>query len=117
MVAYASRKHSDTECHYHSNMLERLAVVWSVDDKFRHYLFGHKFIVVTDNAVKAWMFLKQKIKQTFAWKIITLQEYNFDVRHCTGGLSNVTNALSRNPFDCAQQTRQNHIFFAQMDIS
>lgn len=50
IVAYASRKLSDTERHYHSNELECLAVVWSVDDKFRHYFFGREFTMVMDNA-------------------------------------------------------------------
>lgn len=85
IIAYASRKLSDTKRHYHSNELECLAVVWSVNDKFRHYLFGRKFTVVTDNAAITWMFSKHQLKHKFARWIVTLQEYDFDVRHRARG--------------------------------
>lgn len=74
VVAYASRKLSDTERHYHCNELACLAVVWSVDDKCRHYVFGREFTLVTDNAAMTWMFAKRRLKHKFARWVITLQD-------------------------------------------
>lgn len=52
-VVYASRRTSEYEERYHSYELETLAVVWALE-KFRTYLIGLKFAVVTDcNAVRA----------------------------------------------------------------
>lgn len=79
VVAYASRKLSD-----HSNELECLAVVWSVDENFSHYLFGRQFTVVTDNSATAWMFQKQYLKHKFARWIARLQDYTYDVCHRAG---------------------------------
>ncbi|XP_077534640.1 uncharacterized protein LOC144146572 [Haemaphysalis longicornis] len=51
-VVYASRRTTECEERYHSYELETLAVVWALE-KFRFYLIGLNFKVVTDcNAVR-----------------------------------------------------------------
>lgn len=118
VVAYASRKLSDAESHYHSNELECLAVVWSVDDKFRHYLLGRHFTVVTDNTAISWMFSKQHLKHKFARWIIRLQEYDYSVRHRAGTLNQVADALSRNPSgDDSSTMKEAWILFSQQDVT
>ena len=48
-VAYASRSLSASEANYPAHKLEFLALKWSVCQKFRDFLYGAKFRVITDN--------------------------------------------------------------------
>lgn len=118
VIAYASRKLSDAETKYHSNELECLAVVWSVDDKFRHYLYGRRFTIVTDNTAIMWMFSKQQLKHKFARWILTLQDYTYSVRHRPGLYNRVADALSRNPVRSTSAHDQDHwILFSHQDLN
>ena len=49
MISYASRGLKRTEKNYPASKLEFLALKWAVTDKFSDYLYGTKFIVLTDN--------------------------------------------------------------------
>ena len=52
VLAFASRRLRPSEKNsslYSSMKLEVLAMKWTITDKFRHYLLGGKFKVVTDN--------------------------------------------------------------------
>lgn len=52
IVAYASHRLRDTEKNdrnYSSMKLELLALKWAITEKFRGYLLGSKFVVLTDN--------------------------------------------------------------------
>lgn len=48
-AAHASRGLSSSEKRYPTHKLEFLALKWSIEDKFYHYLYGNAFTVVTDN--------------------------------------------------------------------
>ena len=52
VISYASRTlkpYKKSMCNYSSAKLELLALKWSVCEKFRDYLIGSKFTVLTDN--------------------------------------------------------------------
>ena len=52
VLAFASRRLRPSEKNsslYSSMKLEFLAMKWAITDKFRHYLLGGKFKVITDN--------------------------------------------------------------------
>ena len=49
-IAYPSRFLNDAEKHYSINELELLGVVCSIEHS-RHYIYGKRFMVVTDHRV------------------------------------------------------------------
>lgn len=95
-VAYFSRQTTDPESRLHSYELETLAVVESLR-KFRPYLIGVQFTVVTDcNALKATKDKKELTPKIARWWLI-LQEFTFDVKYRPGNRMRHVDALSRNP--------------------
>lgn len=94
-VAYYSRQTSHSESKYHSYELETLAVVESLR-KFRTYLLGVNFTLVTDcNALKATKDKKDLIPRVARWWL-QLLEFNFDVKYRPGNRMQHVDALSRN---------------------
>lgn len=101
-VYYMSRKTTDAEARYSSYELEALAVIEGIK-KFRKYLFGIKFKIVTD--CKAFQMTLQKRDMSTSTKvarwIMLLQEYDFSVEHRAGSQMRHVDALSRNPYIAA----------------
>lgn len=99
-VAYYSRQTTAPEQKYHSYELETLAVVETLR-KFRTYLLGISFVVVTDcNSIKAASKKKQMIPRIARWWL-ELQEFTFEVQYRSGNRMNHVDALSRNPCEVA----------------
>ena len=98
-IAFVSRRLTDAERNYHSNELECLTLVWALR-KFRHYLFGRRFVVKTDNNVVRWLCSKKDLKGKFARWMMELQEYDFQIHHLKGVDNVVADALSRYPVGC-----------------
>ncbi|KAK9702531.1 Integrase core domain [Popillia japonica] len=95
-VAYFSRQTSDIEERYHSYELETLAVVDSVE-RFRIYLLGRKFKVVTDcNSLKTVMKKRDLTPRIARW-VLRLQEYDFDIEHRGGGHTYATRGRLESP--------------------
>lgn len=95
-IAYASRQTTETETRYHSFELEALAVVFSIQ-KFRVYVSGLKFQVVTDCSALRLAWSKRDLSPRIARWWLDLQEYDFDVEHRPGTSMSHVDALSRNP--------------------
>lgn len=98
-VHYMSRKTSDAESRYTSYELEALAIIEGIK-KFRHYLYGKHFKIVTD--CKAFqMTLNKKDLATSTrvvrW-ILFLQDYDYEIEHRDGSRMRHADALSRNPY-------------------
>lgn len=95
-VAYYSRHTNKAESKYHSYELETLAVVETLL-KFRVYLLGLTFKVVTDcNALKTASSKRDLIPRIARWWL-QLQEYTFNVEYRPGQRMQHVDALSRNP--------------------
>lgn len=108
-VIYYSRQTTDDEQIYHSYELETLAVVESLK-KFRVYLIGIEFIVVTDcNALKASSTKKDILPRIARWWL-QLQEYNFTVQYRPGNRLKHVDALSRNPSITENATNEETVF-------
>lgn len=97
-VAYFSRKTSREESIYHSYELESLAVVESLK-RFRVYLVGVEFKVVTDCAAVRQTFEKRDLLPRIARWWLSIQEYSFTVIHRPGTTHKHVDALSRSPVD------------------
>ncbi|CAI5933361.1 unnamed protein product [Closterium sp. NIES-65] len=96
VVAYASRSCSPAEAKYSSYHGEGLAAVWAVKH-FRVYLQGRKFTLITDHQPLQWLMTHQGLTGRNARWAVTLQEYDFKIRHRPGKTLQHVDGLSRNP--------------------
>uniref|UniRef100_A0A6V7LZN9 RNA-directed DNA polymerase n=1 Tax=Bracon brevicornis TaxID=1563983 RepID=A0A6V7LZN9_9HYME len=93
-IAYASRTLNQAELNYSTIEKELLAIVWGVKH-FRPYLYGRKFVVVTDHRPLRWIFnVKDPGSRLMHWRL-KLEEYEFEVVHKAGKLNTNADALSR----------------------
>lgn len=97
-VAYFSRKTSKEEALYHSFELETLAVVESLR-RFRVYLAGIKFKVVTDCVAVRQTFERKDLLPRVARWWLSIQEYDMSIVHKPGTSHKHVDALSRSPVE------------------
>ena len=98
VVMYASRMLTATEKKYHAYEKEALALVWSLD-LLKHYL-RTRFKVITD--CRSLMYLKNNSNNTrVARWILRLQEFDFEIQHRPGRLSNDCDGMTRQPLQSA----------------
>lgn len=97
-VAYYSRQTTADEQKLHSFELETLAVVSSLA-KFRVYLLGVKFTIVTDcNALRSTFTKRDLVPRISRWWIQFL-EYDCEIEYRAGDKMAHVDALSRSPID------------------
>ena len=95
---YMSRKTTDAEKKYCSYELEALAVINAVK-KFRVYLLGIRFKIVTDcSALEKTMQKKDLSTRVARWALL-LQEFDYVIEHRSGTRMAHVDALSRFPIN------------------
>ena len=96
IISLASRCLTSAESKYMTTELELLAIVYCVT-KFKYYLTGNKFEIITDH--KSLTFLNSTQfhnARLIRWNLI-LQQYNFNISYCRGVDNIMADFLSRNP--------------------
>jgi transposase InsO family protein len=97
-VAYFSRVTTPAERVYHSYELETIAVVECLK-RFRIYLLGRHFKLVTDCTAVRYTFAKRDLIPKIARWWLSVQEYDFEIEHRPGKLMQHVDALSRNAIE------------------
>nr|KAH0807678.1 hypothetical protein GEV33_015113 [Tenebrio molitor] len=115
-ICYFSRQTSKVEEKYHSYELETLAVVDPMR-RFRIYLLGIHFTVVTDcNAIRTTMTKRDLIPRVGRWWLLT-QEYDFSVEYRAGQKMAHVDALSRNSLQKEINDHENEFYVHHMSIN
>jgi hypothetical protein len=96
VIAFASRSLNETEKRYAVIEKELLAILWAIR-KFRPYLEGYHFSVITDHSALRWLNSLSSPSGRLARWAMELQEYSFEVIHRKGVFNVVADALSRLP--------------------
>lgn len=108
VIAYASRSLRPNErTAKNMSSLKLLALKWSVTEKFRHYLLGNKFTVITDNNPLKYLSTAKlgAYEQKWASQLV---EFDFEIKYRPGKQNVNADVLSRLPTDilceCIQGT-------------
>lgn len=96
VIAYASRSLNQAEKNYSTTERECLAVVFAVE-KFRPYVDGYNFKIITDHYSLIWLYSLKEPKGRLARWIMKLQSYNFEITHRPGKENLLADSLSRFP--------------------
>lgn len=99
VIAFASRRLRGAEKNdqnYSSMKLELLALKWAVTEKFRSYLLGSKFTILTDNNPLCHLTTAKlgAVEQRWAAQLAV---FDFDVKYRPGRCNTAADALSRRP--------------------
>lgn len=93
-IAYASRALNPSERNYPTIKKELLAIIWAIR-KFRPYLYGRQFTIVTDHKPLTYLrSMKNASSILLRWSL-ELEEYTFSIKYCPGKFMKNADALSR----------------------
>lgn len=101
VIAYASRKlkpHEQNMKNFSSMKLELLAMTWAITKKYRDFLLGAHFVVLTDNNPLTHVMDGKKTQAEISW-LAELAEYDFTIKYRTGASNVFPDMLSRQPID------------------
>ena len=84
VISYASRGLTKSEKHHPPHKLEFLALKWAVCDKFKDYLYGTQFTVLTDNNPMTYVLTTAKLDATGHRWLAALAAFNFNIPYRPG---------------------------------
>ena len=97
VISYAShmlKPYEKSMHNYSSAKLELLALKWSVCEKFRDYLIGSKFTVLTDNNPLTYVCTSCLGMSQIRW-LSDLALFDFDIKYRVGKSNQAADTLSR----------------------
>ena len=97
VIAFASRGLSRSESRYPAHKLEFLALKWSVTEKFKDYLYGCPFTVVTDSNPLTYLLTTAKLDATSYRWLAALSTFSFKLEYRAGKQNQDADGLSRRP--------------------
>lgn len=102
VIAYASRTLTRGEQKFSTTERECLGLIWAIE-KFRPYVEGTRFTVITDHYSLLWLFnLRDPTGRLARWAL-RLQPYDFTIIHRKGKEHAVPDMLSRVPQETGEQ--------------
>ena len=105
-VCYESRKLATNELNYPVHEKELLAIIYSLI-KWRHYLEGNEFTVITDNnALTTIQTRKVLSRRQMRW-LELMQNFDFTIEYKSGKTNTVADALSRHPVNTEEEEEEN----------
>lgn len=93
-IAFVSKKLNKAQKNYSVTEQECLAAIICIN-RFRPYVEGHHFTVITDHASLGWLMSQQDLRSRLGRWATKLQAYKFEIKHRKGKLHVVPDALSR----------------------
>lgn len=93
-IAFVSKKLNGAQKNYTTTELECYAVIVSIK-KFRPYIEGYNFTVITDHASLRWLMNQKDLSGRLARWSLKLQGYSFNIEHRKGTQNIVPDTLSR----------------------
>ena len=97
VISYASRGLTKSEKRYPPHKLEFLALKWAVCDKYKDYLYGSNFSVLTDNNPMTYVLTSAKLDATGHRWLAALAAFNFTIQYRPGKKNGDADGLSRIP--------------------
>ena len=95
-IAYSSRTLNQSERSLSATEREALAVITAIK-YYQHYIAGRHFTIYTDHAALRWLMgIKDPTEKLARWAL-TIQQYDFTIKHRSGVSNGNADALSRWP--------------------
>lgn len=113
-IAFMSKKLNSAQRNYCVTEQECLAAILSLK-KFRGYVEGMKFTIVTDHASLKWLMTQKNLSGRLARWSLNLQGYDFSIEHRKGSANIVPDALSRVFIDELHPAEVNQSFPLDLD--